>query len=369
MIYCKKKYLLNDLIKDRCSAAEETTDRTPACLEGVRKLRQLIIVGKSNEEITFLKKIFEPSYLISVSEHMSSASIQNDDYSALILLLDDQPEQYLSELEQFTANSVSPELPVLVATRQPESLQVRQAIRRGAIDYVDLNRHSFLIQNRMRNLMKFKEEHSIQSDSINRLLFYRCIGPAMMLEVSDDEAMLHIVMVNKEYYELAGIPSDFYDDNSNLLDTVLPSEAETTRKAIHEAVTGGNAYCLFTNPEINKTFKATYHLALRTEYSTILLMTLQDVTETEKQKVTDSNFLRLPGMTIFTYDPETDTASFLITSRKDKRTTKEHKNLMNASKQTLVAPESYLTFRRAIENAKNKKTPAAWMCACSLMDS
>ncbi|MDO4616635.1 MAG: diguanylate cyclase [Lachnospiraceae bacterium] len=319
-------------------------------------MRRLLIIGTSVKDLGTLKQIAGKSYLIDTAERLERSMFKDLIYSALILLMDDDPEVYMNELAHLTLDPGQIAPPVLVATRNPDEVYIRQALRSGALDFVDLNRHYFLVQTRINNALRLGNHTSEQSAPVNRMMFYRCMGPAMMLEVSEDESLVQVPMINNEFYDTVGIPRDFYSSSTNLLDTVLPEELENTKQALHTAVSTGISYTYFSNPATGGTYKGTYRLAVKGEDSSLLLLTLQDVTERVQQNSLNENLLRLPGMTLFSYDPETDSADFWITTKKNAKFTRTHSHLLDASRQKLIAPESFLLFRRTFLKALTEGT-------------
>lgn len=318
-------------------------------------MKRLLIIGTSAKEIAAIKQSCGMSFIIDEAEHLETFSFLDSEYSAVLLLIDDDPEIYLNELQQFTYSSDSSAPPVMIATRNPDSVYIRRAIRRGAIDYLDLTKHYFLIKNRISNIMKLNLILPPSVEALNRLLFYRCIGPALMVEVSKDESMVQSVMVNNDYFKLLGITREFYSECNNLLDTILPEEREQVQKAIHNSITGGSADCTFSNPANQKTFQGTYRLVVSTQSSSTLLLTLRDITDVEIEKSLHKNMLRLPGMTLFTYEPETDSMNFLITTKKNKKIAQTQHNITDSAGQKFLAPESFLLFSRTIKKALAEK--------------
>lgn len=318
-------------------------------------MKRLLLVGTMPAQRAEIKQICGKSFIIDDADKLTHNAFLDINYAAVLIMIDENPEQVIADIEHFTLKPIHNAPPVIVATRKPEALYIRKAIRRGAIDYIDLNRHYFLIQNRIMNVMRLSIYQPAQQDSINRLLFYRCIGPAQMLEVSEDFETVHQMMVNSDYFETVGIQKDFYDNVTNMLDTVLPEELDSTRQALRLASVNGISECHFSNSENGRSFRGTYRLVLKEEGSYIMLLTLQDVTEREMTRSVHENMLRLPGMTLFTYDPETDSASFLITTKKNKKITKSHKYITDPNKQKIIAPESFMLFSQTIHEASQKK--------------
>ncbi len=314
-------------------------------------MNRLLIVGTSENTIAEISLAMGMTAVLDIESHLYPVPPSIEKCSAVLLLLDDAPEQYLSELEQYSLGQISPANPLIIGTKDPNQLAVRQAIRRGAIDYLDLNIHNFLIRNRINNVMNLRNPQATQSDAVNRLLFYRCIGPAMMLEVSKDESLMHAALINGDFYQAVGIPKDYYEKSTNLFDTVLPEEIEETRRTVHTAIKEGVADCLFSNPATGQTFRATYRLLLKNDQENVLLMTLSDVTDRQLHSSMNENMLRLPGMTMFTYDPETDSVHFRMVSKKNQKTSVTHTGITNPNKQKFIAPESFLLIKRTIREA------------------
>lgn len=311
-------------------------------------------MGPLQDEIAKLIKICEGSFVIDVCRRLDSRTFLDVAYTTILLLIDDNPQESLKDLEGFSSKP-DVYLPLLVATRKPDSDYIQEAIRYGATDYLDLNRDEFLIRNRIINMIRVSTLQPAHVDSFNRLLFYRCIGPAIMMEMSADETVIHSLMINREFYDLVGVPDDFYDGYDNMIDTLESNERDMALKAHHLAVINRKSDCILSNPRNGRVFKCTYHLVHKGEEFSTLLLTMEDITELDRQKLLGENLLRLPGMTLFSYTPEDDTGTFLITTKKNKKYTKTVADITDPTKQKLIAPESFLLFRRTIQEALEKK--------------
>lgn len=317
-------------------------------------MKRLLLIGTSAKMRVDIKQICGKSFIIDDAEHLNHEEFLDKDYSALILMIDENPDEILMELQSFTLKPVSSMPPIILATRHPQALYVRQGLRRGAVDYIDLNSHYFLISNRISNIMRLAAKESMHTDSINRLLFYRCIGPAIMIEVSDDN-VIQVLMVNNQYYELIGLSKNHYDNTTNLLDTVYDFEMDSTLKAIQKAKVNGISETLFTGPDFQKTFRAVYRLMLKEESSAKFLVQLYDYSEIAMRDQIDENIMKLPGMALFDYNPEDDSAFLVLNDTKNSRVVQTYYDITDPVKQKLFAPESFPVFMRAFAVAKKQK--------------
>lgn len=320
-------------------------------------MKRMLIVGTSAQMRTNLKQICGKSFIIDEAERLNKEAFLDSNYSALVLMIDTNPEKCLSDLEQFALNPETNVVPIIIATRHPEALYIRQALRRGGTDYIDLNRHYFLIINRINNIMRLAQKEAASVDAINKMLFYRCIGPAMMLEVSNDR-YIQLVSVNNAFFELTGLSKHYYDQFSNLLDSCIPEEKDSVIQTLKEARKTGFSKCTFTKPDSNQIFLAEYRLVYKEEDTVSLLVTVRDITENAMANTIQENVMKLPGMDVFTYDPASDSLSVVLNSTNSKRKTVFCQNISDPSKQKIIAPESYPAFKRALSKAKNQKTSA-----------
>lgn len=314
-------------------------------------MKRMLIVGTSAKMRTNLKQICGKSFIIDETEHLNHEAFLDSEYSALVLMMDTNPEQCLSELEQFSVKPATSGVPIIIATRHPEALYIRKALRRGASDYIDLNRHYFLINNRINNIMRLAAKESASVDAINKLLFYRCIGPAMMLEVTNDD-FLQLISVNNAFFEVMGFSKSYYDQFSNILDSAVPEERESIIKAIKEAKKTGFSTCSFSRPETNRIIHGEYRLVFKDEDAATFLLTIRDITEDALANKIQENVMKLPGMAVFTYDPTTDSASIILNSLSNKSKTVMHSHISDPVNQKIIAPESYPAFKRTLDKAK-----------------
>lgn len=318
-------------------------------------MKRMLLIGTSARMRTNLKQICGKSFIIDESEHLNQDAFLDNTYSAIVIMIDNDPEQFLQELETYALKHVTQNIPVIIATQHPEALYIRQALRRGAVDYIDLNRHYFLINNRINNIMRLAAKSVSSIDAINKMLFYRCIGPAMMVEVTDDN-YIQLISVNNAFYELIGLPKDYYNNFSNILDTSLPEERGSLIETIKEARKKGIAECSFSRPETNQVFRGEYRLIYREENTATFLLTIRDITENALANRIHENLMKLPGMAVFTYDILTDSASINKNSTGHKNKLVVHHNISDPLKQKVIAPESYPAFKRALTIALDHST-------------
>lgn len=313
-------------------------------------MKRILLVGTSAKQIAQVKEICGKSFMIDQAEQLNHVAFQDVGYSVLLLLIDNNPQQYLSELEIFTLKPVPYMPPILLVTEHPEALYIRKAIRRGAIDYVDIKRHYFLVLNRVLNIMKLAKKYSSHVESMNRLLFHRCMGPALLLDITN-ENVIHAIMINSEFYELMGFSKNHFNQVPDLMDTALPSERESLIRAISDARINGISECVVSQVETRRLFRLTFRLVTKGEASSFFLVTVEDITNELLYQNVAETMLQLPGMVLFDYDVKEDTTHLYITTKKDQKITRTVTNCTDPKSQKWIAPESFPLYLRTIAEA------------------